>query len=272
MFAPLRPVFEASLRVFRADARVRAAYHTGSIAMTSEDAYSDVDPMFVVRAEDMDSFERDLSRVFTELCDGAPPVLLWPERINCATLRNYAVFFRRGGDLVQYDINFQAVPAAGVRIPVRPEQFLFDKDGLLEPVEAGRRPGFSPERLEWHVELYWIYVYILVKYLLRRDLLKIMAGVQELFSAHLAVAHGLAAEVESDWWPILAKHLPPDLRDELLSYFLPPDPDVVRSTLPRCIDAFAITARRTCSHWQKEYPERFESEVRAHLERYLGGH
>ena len=105
----LRPVYERTVDVLHADPRVVAAFMTGSVGTSREDAYSDVDPMFLVKAEWFEELDRDLPAAFSQV--GVEPFLWWPERINCETLRNYAVLFNVDGSPVQYDITIAAAPA-----------------------------------------------------------------------------------------------------------------------------------------------------------------
>ena len=116
----LRGVLARTVELLRADERVVAAYNTGSVGTEREDDYSDVDPMFVVRAAEFEGLDRDLKGVFAAA--GVTPILWWPERGNCDTLRNYAIMFEHEGELLQYDINIQAWESGP--IPVRPGSVL----------------------------------------------------------------------------------------------------------------------------------------------------
>ena len=263
----LRRVLDETMRLFEADARVLAAYMSGSVGTAHEDAYSDVDPVLVVEAAAFESFDRDLPDLFRRV--GVEPVVWWPERINCDTIRNYAVLFERDDALLQYDITFH-VPSEAGRKRVLKSQVLFDKAGVLDPVDDGARPRFSPDRLRWHVEIFWIYAYIHAKYLRRGDAFKVVAAQQELFQAHLVMVHALKPDAEQNWWPILANEVcSPDDRETLLGYLRHTSVQAVADALPEQMARFARVARAACDKWNVTYPDALEHAVRTHIQRAL---
>jgi hypothetical protein len=246
---------------FEGDPRILAAYHGGSIGTDREDEHSDVDPVFIVAPEAFEEVDADLPSVFEGLCERVH--LWWPERGNCATWRNYACLFQAGEALLQYDITIQLPPAA-LPLPVTPQQFLFDKAGLLT-VTPVAPPATAAERLLWTVQRYWLYVFIHAKYLRRGDPFKLAFAQQELFQDHLEVLR-LHRRAESGWWPLVAHAVvPPARREEMLLYFGTPDASAVSAVLPREVAAFSGDARAACAQWGLPYPEALESMVRAHL-------
>ncbi len=259
----LHDVLDRTMTLFRQDPRVLAGHMTGSVGTDKEDAFSDVDPTLLVRGEDFDAFDRDLPGLFERA--GVCPVLWWPERINCETLRNYAVLFEHGDELVQYDITIEVAPEPPPR-KVLARQVIFDKAGLLDAVDESPRPGFVPARLGWVVEMYWLYAYIHAKYLRRGDVFKLIAVQHELFHAHLAVLHAMQPAVPADWWPILADRLGTDQTiPALLSYLTHGDATSVAAALPVQLARFATDARAACERWDVRYPDAFEEKVRRHL-------
>jgi len=260
----LRPVYERTLAVLHADPRVLAAFMTGSVGTGREDAYSDVDPLFLVRSDCFDELDRDLPAVFAQA--GVEPFLWWPERINCDTLRNYAVLFGVSGKPVQYDITIAAAPP-GQTWTIRPEQFIFDKAGVLRVAPPAEQPLHTPERLRWHVEIYWVYAYIHAKYLRRADPFRLAAGQSELLQAHLTVLHALHPEAAPDWWPILAGQFrEPGEREALLAYFGPADARAIAACLPHQMEQFAGHAQAACLKWGVEYPHAAEAAIRPYAE------
>lgn len=258
----LQPVFEQTVTRLRGDDRVLAAYHSGSIGTPYEDRFSDVDPVFVIAADAFADVDRDLCALFAAL--GAEPVLMWPERNNGDTWKNYAVFFERDGALLQYDINIQAAPATGVVTPRG--AVLFDKAGVLGP-PAPVTANLTPERLTWLVEMYWIYIYIHAKYLLRGDRAKLLAAQQELFHVHLQVLAARFDDIEPGWWPLRLKQLGRRVdTTALYDYFHDGSAGTVRQRLWGQIQAFATDARAACAAGAATYPEDFEQRVRRHLD------
>lgn len=257
----LRPIYERTVELLRDDPRVLAAFMTGSVGTDREDAYSDVDPMFVVQADYFEEIDAELPGLF-QRC-GVEPFVWWPERVNTDTLRNYAVFFLIDGQPVQYDITILAA-AQGQTWRILPEQLIFDKDGVLKvtPAEQAVHP---PQRLAWQVEIYWIYAYIHAKYLRRGDPFRLAAAQQELLQAHVSILRALHPELAPDWWPVLAARFDPEERDTLLSYLASPQPADVAARLPGQIARFAEDARAACARWEVEYPEA----AQAHIQPYV---
>jgi hypothetical protein len=253
--------------VFRGDPRVLAAYMTGSVGTEREDEHSDADPLLLVRASDFEAFDAGLPAVFRAL--GAEPVLWWPERINCDTLRNYAVFYEREGELLQYDITITVV-ADGARAPVEPGRAIFDTAGILDPTPP-RATSFSPERLRWTIEMYWIYIYIHTKYLKRGHRFRLVAAQQELLQCHLHVLRALAPDVPLDWWPITAERVSAALDGGVLATYLSDGlVSTVKRALPWQMARFSDDARAACEAWAVDYPSEFEEKVLRHVSVLLG--
>lgn len=264
----LKNVLDQSVEIFRQDERILAACLHGSCGTSNEDELSDVDPVFYTRPEEFEAVDRDLKPIFEKLCGDI--VLWWPERINCDTLKNYAILFSAGDKLLHYDMEIRVAPAEGkVRVP--PSQVLFDKAGLLDVVEEPATvPAYTPERLTWHMEMYWIYVFIHAKYLLRGEPFRLRAVQRELFDNHLEILRALRGDVRAEWWPDVARRVTDDsTRDDLLAYFGQVDAKGIAAALPGQIDAFASHARAACRKWDQSYPEMLENKIRAYLQKAL---
>lgn len=265
MKAQLRPVYERTLELLAADERVLAGFMTGSAGRGEDDAHSDVDPWFLVRQAEFEALDADLPGLFAEA--GAEPILWWPERCNCETLRNYAVMFHHEGTLVQYDVTIQAWGEDPVTVP--PGTVLFDKAGLLREAPPEPHPG---QRMTWTVELYWVYVCIHCKYLHRGDLFRLAAAQQELLQAHVMVLRAQRPEVAPDWWPILAAKLGDESsRQVLLSYLETPSVEGVMARLPGQLAQFERDARASCELCGEAYPEAFAASAREYLAHATGG-
>jgi hypothetical protein len=260
----LRAVYEESLELFRADPRVLAAFASGSMGTEREDEHSDVDLDLLIAPEEFDAFDRELPALFAGL--GVEPIVWWPERINCATLRNYAILFERQGELLHYDVTIHAA-LEGVRPHVRSCQAIFDKAGLVQAVEDSERPGYSPGRLRWTIEMYWIYVYIHAKYVMRADVFRLLAAQQELLHCHIHVLRALRPEAPEDWWPITAARVAetPETEGALLSYLGHADIAGVCAALPGQMARFTGDAREACERWGVEYPRDLAARAEAFL-------
>ena len=266
----LKNVFDKTVCLFESDPRVVAAYHSGSVGTDKEDEFSDVDPVFLVKPEEFMEFDRQLPLLFEQ--EIAKPILWWPERWvwipgaseNINIPRNYAIFFEMDGKLLQYDINIMAAPQKE-RIEVSKSQFIFDKAKFLEITSEGPLPVLDEKKLVWTIQMYWIYVYIHVKYIRRRDLFKLLYAQQELFYEHLGVLQHLGQDTSQGWWPRMASKVDESKRENLLKYFGQADVDSIARILRKQILLFSDDARQACDKWRMEYPEDFEAYVIEHL-------
>jgi hypothetical protein len=249
---------------------VVAAYHSGSIGTEREDAYSDVDPVFVIKREHFLEFDRQLPKLFEHAV--AKPILWWPERwiwrpgadTNIDIHRNYAIFFELNGKLLQYDMNFIAVPQEK-RIKVIQEQFIFDKSNALEIVPEPTAKALDKRKLAWTIEMYWIYVYIHTKYIKRRDIFRLLYAQQELFHEHLVILQYLESNTTRGWWPLIAKNVSETKQTHLLHYFSDPDVDKIARKLQEQTHLFSEDAQQACLHWDISYPKAFETYVMEYL-------
>ncbi len=249
---------------------VIAAYHSGSIGTDREDAYSDVDPVFVIKRESFLEFDRQLPALFEQAV--TKPILWWPERwiwrpgaaedINIH--RNYAIFFELAGKLLQYDINFIAAPQQG-RIKVSKDQFVFDKSDVLEIGPPSLPVALDKRKLNWTIQMYWIYVYIHTKYIKRRDLFKLLYAQQELFHEHLVILQYLESNVVQGWWPLIAHKVDEVKQANLLKYFGQADVDVITDKLHEQIHLFSEDAQQACAKWNVDYPVEFETYIMEYL-------
>lgn len=269
MHPKLKQIMNESVCRMKADERVLAGFLAGSAGMNGEDEYSDVDAVFIVRREAFGDITCSVGDFFGEICDEIE--LVWAERFNTADHHNYAVLMRAGEDLLQYDINIDTPDFQPVRKVLR-DQILFDKAGLLEAVEQLPAVEFSAEKIRWHIEAYWVWMYIHAKYLARRDFVKLVYVQQELFNNHLVVVRNLYEQAMGfEWWPQAVKALPQEAkRSSMMQYLCHPDIDSVREKLKGQIEDFKSDARQLCGKLEIEYPERLETAVLEHLEKTVG--
>jgi hypothetical protein len=206
--------------------------------------------------------------------------MFWPEGFNSSDIANYAVLFEaagRPGELLQYDMTVASLHSLrsgfGGKLLTRcgRVEILFDKEGILKEVAEATPPDrYSPARLRWDIERYWVYVYIHVKYLKRGDPFKILYAQQTLREIHLGVLRALYPDAYWGWWAWSATNVLSDVeKAHILRYFGPAD--AVAEALMREIREFGEDARSACSAWGVEYPEAVESDVSAYLRREIGG-
>ncbi|AQQ72136.1 hypothetical protein SMSP2_02517 [Limihaloglobus sulfuriphilus] len=248
----------------KADGRVLAGFVSGSANTSHEDEYSDVDAVFVVRDDSFEDITAALADFFAAMCDGVE--LVWAERFNNDMHHNYAVLLRRGDNLLQYDISIDKLTFRSER-KILAEQMLFDKAGCLEITQEMPPRQLLRETLRWHIEAYWVWVYIHAKYLRRGDFIKLVYVQQELFNNHAAVLGNLYKETLAySWWPQMLNALPDvEKRDWMMNYLCHPDINSIREKLPNQIAVFSGDARKLCELFDIEYPCGVESAVLEHL-------
>jgi hypothetical protein len=199
---------------------------------------------------------------------------------NAPGIKNYAVLL--GGDdllqdeLLQYDMTIVAESATqtgfgNMLLTSGAVEILFDKTGLLQSrLDAHEATPYTPEKLVWQIERYWVYVYIHVKYLRRADIYTLLYGQQTLFQNHLDILRTLHPDVSWGWWPWTVKHVPePNKQEQLLAYFGAADRDAIAVALRREIDIFADDARQACATWGQVYPAGLETDIRAFMDKYV---
>ncbi|MCL5994743.1 MAG: nucleotidyltransferase domain-containing protein [Chloroflexi bacterium] len=200
MNAHLKDIYEKTIDIYRDDPRVIGAWEFGSLGKGTGDEYSDVDPVFVVRDEAFDQVDSELRTLFEGF--SSKIALWWPEGFNSADIKNYAILFsaagQPAGDLLQYDMTIakesSVTSGFGKVLLTRSGniEVLFDKTGLLESVRKTNPPEpYSPEKLVWDIERYWVYVYIHTKYLKRADTFKLLYAQNTLFQNHLDILRAL---------------------------------------------------------------------------------
>jgi hypothetical protein len=203
-----------------------------------------------------------LPALFSELC---PRIQLWwPERFNREDWKNYAILFEAEGALLQYDMTFMKSP--GPVISILPKQFIFDKAGILKPAASPSEVQYDPQKLRWTVEMFWVYAYIMAKYLKRGDIYKLLYAQEGLRDAHLAILGALKPAAGRFWWPKTAKQVvSEDKTADILLYFSGADIAVIAQAFPKELDNFSRDARLACAKWKIEYPEDLEQVMREHI-------
>lgn len=259
MHPALKALLDETITIFQNDPRVLAAYYFGSVNRAEEDDLSDADVMFVIRPESFEEFDRELPPLFAKLC---PQILLWwPERFNREDWKNYAILFKSEGALLQYDLTFMKPP--GSVVTVLPEQFIFDKAGLLNPAPPSVEEPTEFPKLRWTIEMFWIFAYITAKYLKRGDIYKLLYAQEGLREAHFTILRALNPTANNRWWPKTAQQVAPaEQTADILLYFGANDVAAIARVVPKELDNFSRDARLACGKWQVEYPASLEERVR----------
>ncbi len=266
MHPVLKQAFARSVELFRSDPRVQACWLLGSAQSGHEDAYSDVDPMLLVDDAHFEAFSAELPHLFRRVARDI--VLWWPERGNTDMCRNFAILFT-GPPLLQYDINIlrESAFSPGWLIGRSPEQLVFDKTGMVTAAfDHVPRPVYRPDGLLYQIELFWVYAFIIVKYLRRNQLFKLCYTQQVFRDCHLEVLRALYADHHRDWWPISLSRLATVQQQEAVHrYFAASDPVQIAEALPAELDSFAADAQMACEMHEIPYPYRLETAIRTHI-------
>ncbi|MEN9938289.1 MAG: hypothetical protein RLZZ387_4868 [Chloroflexota bacterium] len=277
MHAALRALYDQTLTIYRDDERILGAWEFGSLGKGTGDEFSDVDPVFVVRDEDFVRVDAELRPLFERL--GARVALWWPEGFNSDDIKNYAILFEVGSELLQYDMTIAKVCSVrggfGRRLLTQAGgvEVLFDKAGVIaETLAANPTPRYEPTSLRWDIDHYWVYVYIHVKYARRGDVWRLRYTVQTLFQIHMTVLHALYPGAYWGWWPWSVKHvLSPEERAGLEVYFEGGDAPALVDAIGRASQVFARDARRAAAACGVEYPADLEAAVWAYGARHAAG-
>jgi len=277
--ATLKRVFDHSVAHFQADTRVLGAWVYGSANVSSEDAFSDVDPVFLIRDEDFEAIDAELRGLFETWCGRVS--LWWPETFNCPTVRNYAILFPApsSAQLLQYDVNIMSVSGLRDNAFCRcllagclPEQVLFDKTGIIaSTLRELPAPEFSSQGLRLKIDTYWLYAFINTKYLSRGDVWKSSYVRGVMFQNHLDILFAKYRQTNSGWWAINIKKLPKDEQKKLMNYLgAMDDLSGLKTAFLDQVTTFSQDAKLACEACRVAYPADVERDIMAHIEKAVG--
>lgn len=275
MHPQLVTILDETIHLLEEDRRCLGAWHFGSLSRGLQDRYSDVDPVFLVADENFQAFDQEISSLFESL--GYSVLLMWPEDFNSEKIKNYAILIKIKEAIVQYD--FTIMNATYVDDPfnkiwyrdVPLDQIIFDRnDYVMNMITKAHTQETTSFDLNHHIEKYWLFAYLMVKYYCRKDVFKLQHTMNELFHCHknllLYAADGL-----SHWgsWADAIKHqLPSEHQDSLKAYFCSCTLEEIRIHLVTCIKTFKKDAEVICSNHQILYTHKLEK----HIESYVLKH
>jgi hypothetical protein len=262
MHPHLRHTVDRFTALFSADPRCVGMHLKGSGGAGTDDEYSDVDLELVIEDAHYGAISAELRAICERVCG---QIHLWfPEGARPDGC-NYAFLFEHAGEQFLYDFAL-ATRSAVLADARRPGRILFDRQGLLESLQATRGSSlYSPERLPYTIYHYWIYAYLSGKYARRQDVPKLLYVQQTIFRTHLEVLRALHPEGEWGWWPRDIKRLPPATQAALLRYFPAPEVPEIRTALSEEVRRFGADARAACARWGYTYPVHLEEYVLRHL-------
>jgi hypothetical protein len=263
MHPRLEETLETMEQQFRADSRCLGLYLFGSVGRGTDDAYSDLDLVVVVRDDAYEAVKAAFRPLCERLCG---PLSVWLPEGERAQFVNYAFLFEGEGELLLADVSLMS-GSYFARHGGRPDRILFDPEGLLRAGPVAPAPRYSPETLAPTIAEYWVYAYINGKYWQRGDALKLRYLQETLFRIHVRLLHALYPSEEWSWWPVSLRRLPEAHRERLLAYLGLAEPAAIAAVLGGELDTFSEDARSACRACGIDYPEETERAVRAHLRR-----
>lgn len=272
----LERVFERSIKILRQDKRCLGGWHFGSISRKQQDAFSDVDPVFLIQDEDFDAFDAEIPKLFDSISKDC--ILVWPEEFNSNDLRNYAVLIK-GSDnsIVQYD--FTVMNQSKVQNPFckiwykgcNEDSIIFDRYGDINRLlKTNTVEDSSYIDILHQIKKYWLFCFLSVKYYKRKDIFKLQSTMQDLFSIHSNLL--LSIYLTESWGdlPTLVKNnIPLDKQANLLKYFCPSDVCNVKDNIIYVIEKFSHDISEICNIKGLKYDDFLEQSVKGYIEKNM---
>lgn len=263
MHSYLRETIERFRLQFDQDGRVAAMYLFGSGGKGADDEYSDADVGIVIRDESYEELRDELKDICERLCGR---IHLWFPEGERSTFCNYAFLFEANDEQFLYDFTIMSEAFFKEQVRQFPGKVIFDKANLSQTGEAGSsNAGYSPDKLIYSIQQYWIYTYLNGKYFKRKDIFKLLYIQNFLFTNHMQLLHALHPNESWNWWASDIKKLPDAKQSEMLVYFGAKSVDEVTAALEQELVMFADDARKACEKWEMSYPQELEEYVRRHL-------
>ncbi len=277
----LKEIFDRTIEVFQNDPRIIGAWHFGSIAKNSEDIYSDVDPVFLVKEESFSEVDEELKGIFINIC---PDIhLWWAEGFNDDSIKNYAILLEFG-DIYQYDLtiikesNVYEGMANVFLSGCKKEDIIFDKNNAVENKILKFRSQVKTAEtkidhsyVKSEIEKYWLFVFISVKYFMREDVFKLIYARDEMWEVHLKILRMFIKKGDWSWWPeSINKNLDKAKKQEMLSYFGAPVISTMKEDFKMQMDVFSKDARLICDSNGIRYPYELEDLIINYVNRHFG--
>ena len=261
MHPDLVRIFEEFIAVIKQDERCKGGWHYGSYGRGTSDKYSDYDLVFLVADADFEAFAHDLPTMLQTVCEDV--LLFWGESFNDEHFKNYCSVIRIGEQLHQLDcfvVNADHIEAWMCRQHLKGctrKNIIFDRSGEVgELLDLGyRTENITPDLIR-AIDTYWLHAEMVIKYLKRRDIFKLLKNIDILFHAHVDV---LLAQYDSlDWgsWESKVSHCVPAMKQEHLKvYFVPAEVDRLAQAIRAGMQLFKHDAAEACAALHLTYPE-----------------
>ncbi|MDR3596858.1 aminoglycoside 6-adenylyltransferase [Clostridium sp.] len=244
MHKDLKLAFNKVVEILKEDHRCKGGWHYGSVSRGSEDIYSDYDPVFLVSNKDFEHFSEDVPKILSNVSDEL--LIFWGESFNDEHFKNYCSVIRLGNNLHQFDffiINSDYPEDWMCRQHLKgctKNNIIFDRTGeVTELLSKGLRTDNYIPDLVRTMDTYWFHTEMLIKYLKRKDIFKLIKNIDILFHSHVDL---LLSQYDTlDWgsWESKVKYCVPDEKQQhLKSYFVRAEFSDLENAVKRSIYLF----------------------------------
>lgn len=270
MHPALQPVVEKSVKLVKKDSRCVGAWYFGSTGRGVDDAWSDADIVFLIRAEAFTDFADEIPEIMRKSCEEV--LHIWPEDYNNDSLRNYGCVLYDKGQVLQYDffiMNEARTDEHFCRVHYETclnSAIIYDPEGKVADLFTRKRERPLPEDPLRLIASYWYHAVMSVKYWQRTDPFKLAILCKYLYNIHARLL--LTVDDRIDWGSVEAKvvyGLTLKQRETLCGYFTPGDPEAQMKAVRHCVKAFARDAREVCQKKGLSYPADNENVLLAYF-------
>ena len=169
MTKELEYVLEQFIEIMKKEKGIRGAWNLGSITRGLSDKYSNVNIVFLVKAQDFDTLNDKVAECLQKVCDEV--VLCQPESFNNSAICNTEYLLKKEQQLMQMEVvilNEDKLDDAMCRMyyaDLNTEQVVFDCEGCVQKLMNA-----SPNGDKWQSDLeklnatYWFNVNMSIKY------------------------------------------------------------------------------------------------------------
>lgn len=251
MTKELKGTFEKFIEIMKQEEGISGAWNLGSVTHELADEYSDINIVFLVKAEAFEQVDEKMKDYLKMACDDV--VLCWPESFNSDAIINNGYLLKQGQQLMQLDIfliNEDKLDDYMCRIhytDLKMEYVVFDREGQVRKLIEK-----SPKGKTWNSDLkalnttYWYHINMSIKYLKRKDFFKLHYLMRTLMDTHVAL---LLNGYDQIAWGNMANKLnflPEEKQQHIMEYNCSCDFSENVSTLWRLMNWFAEDYNEVC--------------------------
>lgn len=157
------------------------------------------------------------------------------------------------------------------------ENIIFDKSNVVESSILqfnSQQPAVETQidksYVKSEIEKYWLFVFISMKYFMRKDVFKVIYARDEMRGVHLKILRMAINKGDWAWWPeSINKNLDKSKKEDMLSYFGAPIISTMKYDFRKQIAAFSKYAKEFCNAKGIEYPNNLEVIILEYVNKHL---